>query len=153
MSAAERAAVRVWNTRLVATTDALADVWNSYRDRFPSLPEAEFQVTTSTRASGCGNLDWRASRITLILNPKLVAGSIESLLEWELHEMAHALSKPSPEQSKKRWHSEAFKAAAESLGLRIGEHDEHQGWRHTSLPPDLALLIAVMRLARGRGDI
>ncbi|MGH3401044.1 MAG: hypothetical protein ACRDRJ_00750 [Streptosporangiaceae bacterium] len=124
------------------TREVLSAVWSSLQARHPDLPPAVFELSPSARTSG-HDVNWSARPVRLIIGPAMTRRAPAEILEWLLHEAAHAMAEArsplSPGKRKRGWHTEAFRDAARELGLEVS-HTTHFGWRDTSLPPALTAL-------------
>jgi hypothetical protein len=77
-------------------------------------------------------VEWDAPVIVMNLMPTGEKLSGPEILDYLLHQGAHGAVGPSA-SSEGRWHSEAYRNAAEGLGLAVERGPAGTGWSKTSL--------------------
>jgi hypothetical protein len=113
-------------------TRALSRLWERIRVEDSRAPEITVDLTPG-RSSGCGNVGWDTKpvvELNLHHDGQNLAG--REVLEYLLHTAAHGATGPAT-ASEGRWHSEAYRDAAEKLGLDVECGGKGIGWNKTSL--------------------
>ena len=104
-----------------AIVQALTRAWQRIRDEDPGVPPVTFYLTGG-RASSCATASWEEEQPVLRVN--LQRGGVNltgaAIMAWLLHHAAHA-SAGTTASSEGRWHSEAYRDAAEAPRPDSGE--------------------------------
>jgi hypothetical protein len=111
--------------------DALTQAWLSIRKQVPDVPDAAL-------AAGQGPAhvtDWDSA--VVMVPPGTVAQGGVKVMEFLLHQAAHSLTGFAYAGSEGRRHGEAYRVAAERLGLAVRQV-KGTGWSDTSLTGELA---------------
>lgn len=111
---------------------ALSRMWERIRAEDSRVPEIIVDLTPG-RSSGCGNVGWDSGPVVGLNlqrdGQNLPAGDI---LAYLLHQAAHG-AVGTATGSEGRFHSEAYRDAATSLGLDVEFGGRGIGWDTTSL--------------------
>lgn len=110
---------------------ALDSAWDRIRQEDPRVPEVSFYLTSGL-ASSCATASFEEEDPVLRINLQHDGVNLTGapIMEWLLHSAAHAVAGPST-SSEGRWHTVAFRDAAEGLGLAVEKGPT--GWGETSL--------------------
>ncbi len=113
--------------RVVAPTDepvlsALNRMWARIRAEHQDVPEVVLDITPG-RSSSCTNVGWlEVPVIELNLKDGDRTLTAREVLSFYLHQAAHGRTGPEVRGSEGRYHSSRFRAAAQQLGLDVGEY-------------------------------
>jgi hypothetical protein len=134
----------------VELIEALADVWSAIRRRHPDVPGVVLLPAPAQngRMNVLGHfaaLRWSAKKQygghlhEVVVVAEHLDRSAEDITETLLHEAAHAMNheRGKKDCSRSQYHNQAFKAAAEELGLAVIQV-RHYGFASTSLPVETA---------------
>jgi hypothetical protein len=131
--------------RAVSRTDepvlsALDRAWARLRNEDTAIPDDLVFDLQPGRSSSCGQIEFDTLPVMILNLAPSWDGEKESLAEHKLtgaqiaqlllHHAAHALAGPTTSQEG-RWHSEAYRDAAQRLGLAVERGGN--GWNKTSL--------------------
>jgi hypothetical protein len=114
-----------------AIVQALMRAWQRIREEDPGVPPVTFYLT-SGRPSSCATASWEEEQPVLRINLQHGGENLigAEIMTWLLHHAAHA-SAGTTASSEGRWHSEAYRDAAQALGLTVEKGPT--GWARTSL--------------------
>jgi hypothetical protein len=114
-----------------AIMQALTRTWQRICTHDPRVQPVTFYLTGG-RPSSCATASWEEEQPVLRIN--LQRGGVNltgaTIMDWLLHQAAHA-SAGTTASSEGRWHSEAYRDAAQGLGLIVEKGPT--GWARTSL--------------------
>lgn len=113
---------------------ALQALWQRVRRENESIPPVLIELTPG-RSSSCTSVDFTDEPPVVAVN--LMPGGEKitgpALLEWMLHQASHAVAPPAT-ATEGRFHPEAFRVAASSLGLDVTRRSTGStGWSETGL--------------------
>jgi len=127
----------------VDMTDTLNATWEAIRHQDPDVPRAQVSIVR-----GKGSPHWRPDQRVVHVAESTVNAGAPEILHFLLHQAAHDLVSEVPTGSQGRYHSVAYKTAAERLGLAVeyvgpkGGQPGGNGWARTSLTAEVQVIYA-----------
>jgi hypothetical protein len=114
-----------------AIVQALTRAWQRIRAEDHGVPPVTLYLTGG-RATSCATASWEEKQPVLRINLQRGGANLTgaAIMAWLLHYAAHA-SVGTTASSEGRWHSEAYRDAAQGLGLTVEKAPT--GWAQTGL--------------------
>jgi hypothetical protein len=124
--------------RPVTMIDALNDTWRAIRRHNRLIPPVAFELLPDS-ISACNSVDWLHTPVIKISAHLVTTGGPEVILDFLLHQAAHAIVATQDQAPVSRFHSAAYRSAASSLQLLVSQPDSetarrYGGWSVTSVP-------------------